>query len=369
MSADEVTTLLLCGDVMLGRGVDQVLAHPGDPTLREDFIHDARQYVELAEQTSGPIPRPVADDWPWGEALEEITRSRPAVLVVNLETAVTRGADFAVGKAIHYRMTPENLSCLQAVEPDVVVLANNHVLDFGRSGLVDSLHALSEAGLTTAGAGCDLDSATAPALVTGAGHRPVAVLGYGDPSSGIRVHWAARDDRPGVALLPDLSDRTAATVAARVEAVKEAGWIVVVSVHWGSNWGYGVPADQVRFAHRVVEAGADVVHGHSSHHPRPVEVYAGRAILYGCGDFIDDYEGIRGHEEYRNDLRLLYRLTLDRSGALLAAELVPFRSRRLRLERPPADDVRWLSALLDQVSHGRGVRARDHEGTIELSWS
>jgi len=116
----DTITLLLCGDVMLGRGLDQILAHPGDPTLHESYFHDARGYVGLAERVSGVIPRPVEDTWPWGEALSEIQRSRPGILVFNLETSVTTSGDFAPGKPIHYRMSPDNLGCLAAAHPDVL---------------------------------------------------------------------------------------------------------------------------------------------------------------------------------------------------------------------------------------------------------
>ena len=80
----------------------------------------------------------------------------------------------------------------------------------------------------------------------------------------------------------------------------------MVSVHWGGNWGYDVPRDQRRFAHRLLDGGVHLVHGHSSHHPRPVEVHDGKAVLYGCGDLVNDYEGIDGFEEYRGELRLVY---------------------------------------------------------------
>jgi hypothetical protein len=59
-------TVFLCGDVMPGRGVDQILSHSGDPTLHEQYVRDARQYVELAQLKNGPIPYPVGDLWPWG---------------------------------------------------------------------------------------------------------------------------------------------------------------------------------------------------------------------------------------------------------------------------------------------------------------
>src|SRR5919108_6014066 len=83
-------SLCLCGDVMLGRGVDQVLPHPGDPALREGYVRDARDYVALAEAANGPVPRPVGFDWPWGDALDVLAEAAPDVRVVNLETSVTR---------------------------------------------------------------------------------------------------------------------------------------------------------------------------------------------------------------------------------------------------------------------------------------
>ena len=64
MSHSDTVDVLLSGDVMLGRGVDQILPHPGDPRLRERYVRDARTYVELAEDRNGPIPRPVDFAWP-----------------------------------------------------------------------------------------------------------------------------------------------------------------------------------------------------------------------------------------------------------------------------------------------------------------
>ncbi len=86
---DAPVVLFLCGDVMLGRGVDQILPNPGDPELRESYVRDARTYVALAEEANGPIPRPVGWAWPWGAALALLEQRRPDVRVVNLETSVT----------------------------------------------------------------------------------------------------------------------------------------------------------------------------------------------------------------------------------------------------------------------------------------
>ncbi|HEX6075189.1 MAG TPA: CapA family protein, partial [Micromonosporaceae bacterium] len=162
--------------------------------------------------------------------------------------------------------------------------------------------------------------------------------------------WAAGDGRPGVALLADLSEATAGQFAERVRAARRPGDVVVVSVHWGSNWGYDVPGEQARFAHRLVDAGVNVVHGHSSHHPRPVEVYRDRLILYGCGDLVDDYEGITGHERFRGELRLGYLASLRPGGGeLLSLRMWPVRVRRMRLHQAVPEEVAWLGDTMDRI--------------------
>jgi poly-gamma-glutamate synthesis protein (capsule biosynthesis protein) len=153
-----------------------------------------------------------------------------------------------------------------------------------------------------------------------------------------------------VALLRDLSPRTADALAARVLALEGAADTVVVSVHWGPNWGYEVDAEERSFARRLVDAGAaDLVHGHSSHHPRPLEIYRDRLILYGCGDFLNDYEGISGHEAYRPELTLMYFPVLE-DGRLAQLTLAPMRLRRFRLQRASDEESGWLAGLLRDES-------------------
>lgn len=366
---DDVATLFLCGDVMLGRGIDQVLPHPGDPTLWESHVRDARGYIELAERANGPIPRPVGVEWPWGDALQVLDTASPIARIVNLETAVTRSDDVAPRKGVHYRMEPDNLASLTVARPDVCVLANNHVLDFGRSGLAETLDVLSDAGLAVAGAGRDVLAATAPAVVPAGDHGRVLVFGVGAATSGIPGDWAATDARSGVAFVGEPSAASAVEVAARIQQHRQPGDRVVVSIHWGSNWGHEVPRHQVEFAHALVDAGVDVVHGHSSHHPRPIEVYRDRLILYGCGDFINDYEGIRGHEAFRDDLRLVFLASLARdTGALTRLRMVPMQVRRFRLERASPTDAGWLQETLDRVSRPFGTRIDlDPSGDLVLA--
>jgi len=349
--------VFLGGDVMPGRGVDQILPHPGDPSLRERHVDDARTYVALAEAVNGPIPRPVEFAWLWGDALPVLDAIAPELRLINLESSITTNGMPVRGKGVHYRMNPANLGCLTVARPDVCALANNHVLDFGRQGLADTLDALSRAGLRGVGAGHDAAQAHQPAIIDSDRGCRLTVFSCGLPTSGIPPDWAATSDRSGVYYVPDASERSATAIASRVRATRRPGDITIVSVHWGSNWGYQVSRDQVKFARLLVEAGVDVFHGHSSHHPRPIEVYGDRLILYGCGDLIDDYEGISGFERYRDDLRLLYFASLrPDTGALAGLRIVPMQARNMRLHHASVADVAWLRQTLDEISRPFGTR-------------
>jgi poly-gamma-glutamate capsule biosynthesis protein CapA/YwtB (metallophosphatase superfamily) len=357
-----VVTVFLAGDVMTGRGVDQILPCPSPPDIHESYVRDARDYVRLAEEANGPVARAVEPEYIWGDALGELARVQPDARIVNLETAVTRSDLWWKGKGINYRMHPANVACLTAAKIDVCALANNHVLDYDYAGLEETLETLHAAGVKTAGVGRNLSEAQRPAIVDLAGGR-VVVLSVGTETSGIPPAWAAAERRAGVDFLPDLSDGTASAVADRVRRATRPGDVAIVSIHWGSNWGHAVPDAHVRFAHRLVDGGVDLVHGHSSHHPRPIEVYRGKLVLYGCGDFIDDYEGIGGHEEFRADLAIMYFASVEAStGRLTALRMTPMQIRRMRLNRASPADAEWFRRTLDRVSRDFGsevVRGAD----------
>jgi poly-gamma-glutamate synthesis protein (capsule biosynthesis protein) len=248
---------------------------------------------------------------------------------------------------------------LTIARPDVCALANNHVLDFGRTGLLDTLDALAGSGIRTAGAGRDLDAARRPAVVDLPHGRRVLVVAVAAGSSGVPAGWRAGPRAPGIDRVDRLSPAAADAVTERVRALRRPGDVVVVSVHWGPNWGYEVPEEQERFARRLVDGGVDVVHGHSSHHPKQIEIYRDRLILYGCGDFIDDYEGIAGYEEFRDDLRLMYLPVLDGSGRLLELRMAVLQAQRMRLVHAEVEDTRWVRDLLDELS-------APHAGPVEV---
>ncbi|MGR8952829.1 MAG: CapA family protein [Gammaproteobacteria bacterium] len=369
---DRTITLFLCGDVMTGRGIDQVLPYPVQPRIYESYMTSAKGYVKIAEDLNGPIPQPVDFDYIWGDALQELRRVAPEARIINLETAVTTSTEYWPGKGIHYRMNPKNIPCISAAKIDCCVLANNHVLDWGYDGLTETLATLAGARLKTAGAGQNQLKAEAPAIIEAAGKGRVLVFAFGDQSSGIPYEWSARRDRAGINLLPDLSEGTVGRIAARIASFKQHGDCVVTSIHWGGNWGYRIRAAQREFAHMLIDrAQADVVHGHSSHHPMGIEVYRDKPILYGCGDFLNDYEGISGYEEFRGDLSLMYFVTLDlATGKLVSLKMTPMQTRRFRLHHAESQDVRWLRQVLDRESRklGAGVASADKGRRLSLSW-
>ncbi len=361
--------LFLCGDVMTGRGIDQVLVHPCDPVLHESYVQSAMDYVHLAEVANGPIPRRVDPSHIWGAAQDEWNRRRPDARIVNLETSITRSEDYA-RKGINYRMSPENADCLKAAAIDCCVLGNNHILDWGRRGLLDTLVTLKHLQIKTAGAGLNLGEASAPAVLDIRRNGRVLVFSFACVTGGTPRSWAATSEIPGVNFLAELSAAGALRVAEEIARFEQPDDLVIVSVHWGPNWGYEIPDEQRSFAHALIDrADVSIIHGHSSHHPKAIEVYRDRLILYGCGDFLNDYEGIRGYEKYRDDLVLMNFAEVEPAGTLTALEIVPLQIRNFQLVRPSNQDVIWMQQTLDRESRKFGARvALSPEGRFALSW-
>jgi poly-gamma-glutamate synthesis protein (capsule biosynthesis protein) len=364
-------TLFLCGDVMTGRGIDQIQARSVPPELHEPWVKNAMDYVRLAERENGPVPQPVDPAYVWGEALPVWAGTPHDLRFVNLETGITTSDDFWPSKGIHYRMHPGNVACLRAAGIDGCTLANNHVMDLGYRGLEETLTTLERAGIAVTGAGRDAAAAAAPAVFTLAGDCRVVVHGFALGSSGVPEEWAAGRARAGVNRLPDLAPETADAVADAMLAGRRAGDVTVASIHWGGNWGYEITRDERHFARRLVDSGAaDIVHGHSSHHPKGMERHRGKLILYGCGDFLNDYEGIGGHEAFRPWLSLMYFVTVDpASGRTTALSMVPLAIERLRLARARPEDAEWLARQLEKATPGEATRIRVQAGRLVPDWS
>lgn len=368
------TTLLLCGDVMTGQGIDPL--RPPDPEhLTARSMVSALDYVHRADATGSapagaePLPRPVCFAYPWGDALTLLRREQPDLRLVNLEASITaRGTPSAM--PVQPRMPPQQLPALAALGVDGVVLANHHVLEWGQEGLDDTLQCLRQAGIAGVGAGHDLAEAEQEGQWLLPGKARVRLFAFAHPSSGVAPDWAAGKGRAGISWLQALDEQAITRLAGRTREGRREGDIVVVSLHWGSHWGYEVSAEQRRFAHALIdEAGVDLVWGHASRHPRPIEVYRGRLILYGVGSFLKDAGGATGHEALRPELAALYLPRLAADGALAGLRLWPLRVHLFRLKRACASDSQWLAAALGRACRGHGCNLQPQpDGSLRLVW-
>lgn len=354
------TTLFLSGDVMTGRGIDQIMHHPESTILHEPFVKNAKQYVDLAESLNGKIPKPVNPEYIWGDALAEITNKNIDFRIINLETSVTTHNIF-LDKGINYRMHPKNIDCLTIAKIDCCVLANNHVLDLEPAGLIETLDVLFKQKIKTAGAGLNLAQAEAPAILSRRDQNEegrILVFAFGMSTAGIPRSWSATESQPGVHFLKDFSDGSLKNIGTLVQKYKKKNDIAIFSIHWGGNWGYDVLEAEQHFARNLIDQSyIDIVHGHSSHHFKGIEIYRKKLILYGCGDLINDYEGIEGYEQFRGDLSFLYFPEIDlSSGELITLRLVPMQIRKFCLNRVNPQDFSWISKIIEAESNKLGTK-------------
>lgn len=367
----KTVNIFLCGDVMTGRGVDQILEHPSDPALYEPYMKSAAGYVKLAEEENGNIRKPVTDSYIWGDSLEVFRELNPDIKIINLETAVTVSEDHWKGKGINYRMNPANTGVLTSAGIDYASLANNHILDWGYSGLSETVSTLDNAGIRHSGAGENIRSASEPAVIRLENNR-IIILSIGSADSGIPLKWKADTNKPGVNLMSEFSREQVREIKKQLDSIRKPGDLVVVSIHWGGNWGYQIPKEHRKFAHELIDtAGVDLIHGHSSHHPKGIEIYKGKPVIYGAGDFINDYEGISGYEKFRGDLTLMYFVTIDTSNNNLDKfTIVPMQIKNFRLKRTNQQDTKWLQKTLSREGKKLGNAVRmGKEGFLYLEWN
>jgi poly-gamma-glutamate capsule biosynthesis protein CapA/YwtB (metallophosphatase superfamily) len=269
--------LVLLGDVMLGRLVNQRL-------------------------------RSATPAFPWGDTLPVLAQAD--IRFANLECVLADRGTPQPGKVFHFRSDARNVAVLTAAGINVVSLANNHVLDYGAEAFRETLPALDRSGILHAGAGPDHETARRP-TIRRVGQTAVGFIAFTDN----QPDWEAGPRLPGVYYVPvDEQARDYTRVRELLELVRRTRArtdLLVVSAHWGGNWGADVPPGHRHLGKTLVDAGADVVFGHSAHIFRGVEIHRGRPIIYSAGDFIDDYAVDAGE---RNDQSFIF--CVETAGAL-----------------------------------------------------
>lgn len=370
-SANSSIRLFLCGDVMTARGIDQILPNSVDPILYEGYVKDARDYVKLAERKNGKILKPVSYNYLWGDALKIWKKMLPEVKIINLETSITTNNKPWPGKGINYRMHPKNVAILTTATVDYCSLANNHTLDWERPGLTETIETLKNAGIAFSGAAQNIEEAAKPAIISIKNGR-LQIFSFGAESSGIPNSWAAQKQLSGLNILPNNVDVASNLIKEQVKAIKKKNDIVVFSVHWGGNWGYDIPSNHKILAHEIIDnAGVDIVFGHSSHHPLGIEVYKNKLIIYGAGDFINDYEGIQSHEEYKGELSLMYFPLINlTNGELISLRMFPMEIKKFQLHNASKLDAIWLQNSLNR--EGKKLNTKvilNNDNSMDLKWN
>jgi poly-gamma-glutamate capsule biosynthesis protein CapA/YwtB (metallophosphatase superfamily) len=283
----------------------------------------------------------------WSDEVRELCRSCDAV-ICNLECCISeRGArtERVDGKPFFFRAPPVAIESLAAIGVDAVSLANNHALDFEEDALADTLELLSAAGIAAAGAGADVEEARRGAVLA-AGDRRIGLLAVTDHP----VEYAAGSAAPGVAWA-DLRGGLPDWVLAELGRLRAEANLVVAFPHWGPNMTTEPARWQKRRALELIEAGADLVAGHSAHVFHGAEAVAGRPVLYDLGDALDDY---RVDPELRNDLGIL---TLWRPGAQPELELVGLRLDFCETGLAYGGEAEWIAARLERACAALGTEA------------
>lgn len=362
------TTLCLCGDIMTAHGIDPLLPPSETRLPHARSMRSALEYVRAAE-AEAPLPRPVCFEYPWGDALALLKREQPDLRLVNLEACITARGSTACQRLLA-RLPPQQLPTLVALGVDGALLANPHALGWGREGLHDTLASLRQAGIAAIGAGHDRAEAEQEAQWLLPGKSRVRLFAFGHASGGLSGQWAADEATPGVSWLERLDGEAVQRLACRIRGSRQEGDIVLVALHWGGHWGYEVSGEQRRFARALIdEAGVDLVWGNASCHPRPIEVYRGRLILYGVGKFQKNPGAGGEHAALRPDLAALYLPRLCADGRLAELRLWPLRVHLFRLKRACASDCQWLARALGQACrcHGTGLEPLP-DGSLRLYW-
>lgn len=293
--------------------------------------------------------------YPWGDVLPVLQTADG--VVCNLECVLSdHGAPWP-GKLFTFRSDTRNVRVLQAAGVKAVSLANNHVLDFGDQALVECLEVLDQAGIARAGAGRDAQEAQRPA-VWRCGDLRVGVVAFTDNEP----EWEAGSDRPGVFYAPvDPEDARFQKVLQATRDLAREVDRVVVSAHWGPNWGRR-PLPEHRVAARsLAEAGAHVVWGHSPHIFRGVEFVNHCVVMYSCGDFVDDYAV---DEVERNDWSFAFFVGWQPQG--VEVELVPTTIREFHAQLAQGWEKNAICRRMLELCGELGTAAEETERGLHL---
>lgn len=316
---NDLLTIGFAGDVMLGRTLDNIITQRGY-------------------------------DYPWGDLLPLMKQTH--VNIINLETTLTDSKQ-QVNKTFNFKATPDKIQSLIRARVTIANLANNHILDFEKPGLVETIETLDRAEINHVGAGRSLTDAEAPIVIMQKSIR-LGVLGLTDNEP----TWRA-DHKPGINYIEISNKKDVNRVLHSIANLRKITDIVIMSIHWGPNMQEKPSQEFIQFAHTMIDHGVTVIHGHSAHVLQGIECYGDGLIIYDSGDFVDDYSV---DPELRNDLSAFYVLSVNKAG-LVHLKVIPVRIFDCQVNRARNEDKKWVIERIQKLSSDFNTHI-DHDGNI-----
>ncbi|MEN6313637.1 MAG: CapA family protein [Clostridiaceae bacterium] len=261
---------LAVGDIMLGRGVGMRLQKAGNYEMAFEKV------ASLLKQGD--------------------------IVFANLESPFTESTHCLDKKGkIVLKAKPEASKALTSAGFNLLSLSNNHMLDYYETGLFDTMKVLEENHISYAGGGKNLEEARKPAIIEKNGLK-IGLLAYTDMAELIfagnpYLSFAAKADKSG--LVP----RKYETVREDIMKLRGQVDLLAVSLHWGTEDSFTVTPEQIEFARKLIDDGADIILGHHPHQFQGMEIYKGKPILYSMGNFLFDQNDPENMESFIIDMK------------------------------------------------------------------
>lgn len=319
----DTATIGFMGDVMIGRMVNEILT-------TKDY------------------------SYPWGNTLSLLQKTD--LRIINLETTLTTHTE-KNPKVFNFRALPDRVQTLQAAHIDVASLANNHSLDFKEPGLIETLATLDSAGIHHVGAGINIEQACTPCIITKNNIR-IGIIGCTDNEP----TWKAANNKPGTNYIEVGNNKDLATIKTQMAALRNVVDIVIMTIHWGPNMQQRPSQEFIEFAHNCIDAGVDIIHGHSSHVFQGIEVYKNKVIMYDTGDFIDDYAI---DPILRNDQSLFFAVTITKNGPQ-SVTLTPVVINNMQVNIANGSEKQEIMERMQQLSQEHNTTV-SNDGIIQIS--
>ncbi|OFY87736.1 MAG: hypothetical protein A3F72_02525 [Bacteroidetes bacterium RIFCSPLOWO2_12_FULL_35_15] len=317
-------TIGLCGDVMIGRSLDEIISQKGYK-------------------------------YPWGNTLSLFEKTD--LNIINLETTLTK-SDKKTCKVFNFKAQPDKIQTLSEARITLVNIANNHILDYSEEGLIETIMVLKKAGIKYVGAGINAQEAAEMEVVKKNGIQ-IGILGFTDNEPG----WKAGQKKAGTNYIDVENTDDRKKCLENIKSSKKQVDILIVSIHWGYNMIEEPPPHFIEFAHEMIDAGADIIHGHSAHIFQGIEIYKSKLILYDTGDFIDDYVVDPG---LRNDLSFFFQIEIDKSG-IKKLKLIPIKIHNYQANIAEGIDLEWSMKRIKNLSQKFKTKLKDN-GEVLLSF-